>query len=66
MNWIQAAAMTFRNVASWNSVRVKSSRLTRRGLGFIMFAVSGNVSLSGTLRPNRMPAQPMRGLLRSL
>jgi hypothetical protein len=58
--------MTFRNVTSWNWVRVRSSRLTRRGLGFIMFAVSGNVSLSGTLRPNRTPALPMRGQVRSL
>ena len=31
-----------------------------------MFAVSGNVSLSGTLRPNRMPALPMRGQVTSL
>ena len=66
MNWIHAAAITLRIVAGWNVVRVNSSRLTRRGLGVMRLAVSGNVSLSGTLRPNRMPALPMRGQVRSL
>ena len=66
MNWIHAAAMTLRIVAGWNVVRVNSSRLTRRGLGFIRLAASGNVSSSGTFRPNLMPALPMRGHFRSL
>ena len=66
MNWIHAAAITFRIVAGWNVVRVRSSRLTSRGLGFIRLAVSGNVSARGTLRPKRMPALPIRGHFRSL
>src|SRR6185436_3762482 len=66
MNWIHAAAITLRIVAGWNVVRVNSSRLTRRGLGVMRLAVSGNVSLSGTFRPNRIPALPMRGQVRSL
>ena len=66
MNWIQAAAMTLRIVAGWKVVRVRSSRLTRRGLGSIRFAVSGNASFNGTLRPKRMPALPMRGQEMSL
>ena len=65
-NWIHAAARTLRIVAGWNVVRVRSSRLTRRGFGFIRLAVSGNVSLSGTLRPNRVPELPMRGHFKSL
>ena len=66
MNWIQAAAITLRIVAGWNVVRVSSSRLTWRGLGFRRLAVSGKASLNGTFRPSRMPALPMRGHLRSL
>ena len=58
--------MTLRIVAGWKVVRVRSSRLTRRGLGFIRFAVSGNASFNGTLRPKRMPALPMRGQEMSL
>ena len=66
MNWIHAAAITLRIVAGWKVVRVSSSRLTCRGLGVRRLAVSGNASLSGTLRPNRMPALPIRGHFRSL
>ena len=66
MNWIHAAAITLRIVAGWKVVRVSSSRLTCRGLGVSRLAVSGNASLKGTLRPNRMPALPIRGHLRSL
>ena len=60
-NWIHAAPNTLRMFAGWNVVRVSSSRLTVRGFGVRRFAVSGNVSLSGTLRPNRVPALPIRG-----
>ena len=66
MNWIHAAAITLRIVAGWKVVRVRSSRLTCRGLGVSRLAVSGNASLKGTLRPKRMPALPIRGHLRSL
>ena len=66
MNWIHAAAITLRIVAGWKVVRVRSSRLTCRGLGVSRLAVSGNASLKGTLRPNRMPALPIRGHFRSL
>jgi hypothetical protein len=65
-NWIQAAATTLRIVAGWKVLRVSSSRLTTRGFGFIKFATSGNASASATLRPNRVPALPMRGQVRSL
>src|SRR6185436_661050 len=65
-NWIHAAAMTLRIFAGWNVVRVRSSRLTRRGFGVIRLATSGKVSLNGTLRPKRVPALPMRGQRRSL
>ena len=65
-NWIHAAASTLTISAGWNVVRVRSSRLTVRGLGFSRFAVSGIVSESGTLRPKRTPALPIRGHPRSL
>jgi hypothetical protein len=45
---------------------VNSSWLTARGFGVIRLAVSGKVSLSGTLRPNRVPLAPIIGHDRSL
>ena len=66
MNWIHAAASRFRMVAGWNCSRVISSRLTTRGFGTSRLAVSGRVCSSGTLRPNRQPAAPIRGYCRSL
>jgi hypothetical protein len=66
-NWIQAAASRFRPVAGTNSFRAISRLLIVRGLGLRMPGpASGRVSSSGTLRPNRRPALPIRGSSRSL
>jgi len=65
-NWIQAAASTLRIVAGWNFVRVMTALLIARGLGFRRLAESGNTSVSGTLRPKRVPVLPIIGHFKSL
>jgi len=67
MNWSQAAAIVFTDVAGWNVVRVSSRRLTVRGFGVRIWLSSGRPACSSaTLRPNRDPAIPIRGWSRSL
>jgi hypothetical protein len=66
INWIHAAASKLSDSAGWNLSRVRSSRLMVRGLGRMSHWWSGCVWSIGTLRPNRVPALPIRGLSRSL
>ena len=67
MNWIHAAASMLRLLAGTNVSRVSSSRLMTRGFGaMICGSGSGHVNSGGTLRPKRIPAEPMRGSRRSL
>ncbi len=67
MNCSQDATSALTEVAGMSSVRVSSARLTSRGLGSIIRGSgSGSVYSSGTFRPNRDPAIPIRGWLRSL
>ncbi len=67
MNCSHAATSEFTVVAGTNSVRVSSARLISRGLGVSTPASSGRTAAdSGTFRPNRVPAMPIRGFARSL
>lgn len=67
MNCSHAATSALTEVAGMSSVRVNSARLTSRGLGCIIRGSgSGSAYSSGTFRPNRDPAIPIRGWLRSL
>ena len=66
-NWIHAPASRFRVVAGSKLSRVSNSRLIRRGFGSTASgSSSGHVCSSGTLRPNRLPIEPINGSSRSL
>jgi hypothetical protein len=67
MNCSHAATSALTEVAGISLSLVSSARLTSRGLGCIICGSgSGSVYSSGTFRPNRDPAIPIRGWLRSL
>jgi hypothetical protein len=66
MNCIHEAASRLSDSAGMKVLRVKSSRLTVRGLGCMSRSESGYVRSIGTLRPNRVLALPIRGFPRSL
>ena len=67
MNCSHVATSALTEVAGMSSSRVSKARLTSRGLGCISRGSgSGSTCASGTFRPNRDPAMPMRGWLRSL
>ena len=65
MNCSQAAISALPAVAGMISSRVISRRLTSRGFGSSIRSLSGQVSDSATLRPNRVPAMPISGWSRS-
>lgn len=61
-NWIHAAASRLSVVAGMKLLRTMNFSLMARGFGVQSSASVGRGQLSrGKLRPNRMPAQPIRG-----
>src|SRR5437660_4018998 len=66
MNCSHAAVRAFADVAGWNACLVISARLTSRGFGSIRVVADSYLRSMGTLRPNREPAIPIDGSVRSL